>query len=285
MVLSRATSKKVKVVLTGEGADEILGGYPWYHKEKLYGPLLNLPPFMRALPSRIPFIRNRWSKISRSLLTPRQLSFSRVCILIDGPRKSPTTEGLFSEPITRALETMSHENAGPVLPKHFESWHPFTRMQYFDIKVRMADSVVRHLDRLSMAYSLEARVPFLDHEFVEFCAAIPPHVKMKRLVEKNVLRRALTNDLPPEIINRRKWGFRAPVHQWMRKDLPEFAREMLSERQIKEKGYFNSDCVGRMLSLHRAGIREYGRQLIGVLGIQIWDDIFINGHKLNAPPC
>jgi asparagine synthase (glutamine-hydrolysing) len=127
-----------------------------------------------------------------------------------------------------------------------------------------------------MAYSLEARVPFLDHELVELCAQIPPSLKMRWLQEKHILRRALRGLLPQEVLQRKKHGLAAPFRQWMR-DLPEFAMELLSERQIRDKGYFDPQVVGHMVQQHRAGNADYGRPLTGVVKVQLWDDLFRRG--------
>jgi asparagine synthetase B (glutamine-hydrolysing) len=137
---------------------------------------------------------------------------------------------------------------------------------------------LRYLDTMSMAYSLEVRVPFLDHEFVELCAQIPPQVKMHRLEEKHVLRRAMVEVLPPEIVHRKKRGLTAPFHSWLRR-LPEFASELLSERKVRDKGYFDSQRVCHMLQQHQAGHADYGWVLMAVLKVQLWDDVFLRNSQ------
>jgi asparagine synthase (glutamine-hydrolysing) len=139
--------------------------------------------------------------------------------------------------------------------------------------VRLPDYITRYLDATSMAYSLEARVPFLDHEFVELTAQIPPELKMRGTEEKHILRRAMTNALPAEIVRRRKIGLRGPTAQWIR-ELPDFASDLLSRKTIRDKGYFNDAVVTDMLAQHRSGKMDYGGVLVGVLGVQIWDDSF-----------
>jgi asparagine synthase (glutamine-hydrolysing) len=149
-------------------------------------------------------------------------------------------------------------------------------MQYFDIKHRMGDGVVLGLDRASMAYSVEARVPFLDHELVEFCARIPPWVKMKWLREKHILRRAMEGVLPPDIVNRKKRGLQVPMDTWLRAPLPEFAAERLSGPALTQSGYFDPGKVAALLRRHRAGSENFGQILSVVLGVQVWDDLFRN---------
>jgi len=134
-----------------------------------------------------------------------------------------------------------------------------------------------------MAHSLEARVPFLDHEFIEFCAKIPPTLKMKRLQEKYILRRAVKKLLPKEIVGRKKRGLSAPFDQWLRKKLPDFAVAMLSEESLSQKGYFRPLAVHDLLEKHRSGERDCGAHLMGILAIQLWDELFMKGQVKEAP--
>jgi asparagine synthase (glutamine-hydrolysing) len=130
---------------------------------------------------------------------------------------------------------------------------------------------------MSMAHSLETRVPFLDHELVEYCAAIPPAFKMRKLREKDLLRRSLRGVLPGEILERKKRGLTAPFRSWLRGKLPPFAEEMLSESALRGKGYFHPAAVREMLRQHREGKEEQGPRLMAVLVVQLWDEIFRGG--------
>ncbi len=161
------------------------------------------------------------------------------------------------------------------LPESFNQWQPFSRLQFIETKTRMVDMIVHGLDRTSMAHSVEARVPFLDHELVEFCARIPPSLKMKGLQEKYVLRQSMAKVLPREILQRKKRGLAAPTSSWLRGRLPPFAAVMLSPESIREKGYFNASRVNDLLQQHRRGNADHGRLLMGVLGVQLWDDMFV----------
>jgi asparagine synthase (glutamine-hydrolysing) len=129
-----------------------------------------------------------------------------------------------------------------------------------------------------MAYGLEARVPFLDHEFVELCSQIPPNLTMRGLHEKHILRRALEGVLPKEILERRKRGLSAPFWPWQRR-LPEFVADALSESRLHTKGYFNPQHVRHMLEQHQDGKARFGKELLGVLSVQLWDDLFVQGCR------
>ena len=131
-----------------------------------------------------------------------------------------------------------------------------------------------------MAYGVEARVPFLDHEFVELCSRIPANLKIRRLNEKHILRRALENDLPAEIVWRKKRGLAAPYWPW-KASLPEFVADALSEPRVRDKGYFQEKTVALMLDRHRRGEARFGRELLGVVSVHLWDDLFVKGGSLS----
>lgn len=272
LLLAQATAAELKVVLTGEGSDEILGGYDWYRALRILSPAFALPHNARRLLAAA--MHRRWPGAAATLAGPREVNFERFSRSITHLHGRPDSASLFSPEIVEQLRAEPDAAPAVPLPAGFETWHPFARMQYFDIKHRMCDRVVLGLDRTSMAYSVEARVPFLDHELVEFCARIPPRVKMKWLREKHVLRRAMASVLPADIVNRRKRGLQVPMDTWLRADLPEFARHFLSAEALQASGYFRADKVAALLARHRSGRENMGQTLSMVLGVQIWHDLF-----------
>lgn len=277
MLLSQLAARNVKVVLTGEGADEVFGGYPWFRTNKLLQPFIKLPFGLRRLIAKVPAVRTKWQRASAMLVAPREMNLLRYKQIFN-TEYSEFDYGVFSDDLKQRLTVQENDDDNLILPEEFYKWDPFTQLQYFEIKVRLPDFITRNLDMTSMAYSLEARVPFLDHELVEFCAHIPSIVKMRGLEEKYVLRQAMRDALPPEIFRRKKRGLSAPYGQWLR-DLPEFVTELLSERQIRGKGYFNFNRVIQMFQQHRSDKANYQRQLMNVLGIQLWDDLFVQGCR------
>lgn len=282
MMLSELSARKVKVVLTGEGADEIFGGYGWFHADKYLRPLAVLPLFLRRLMLLGPLIPRLRPAASRIHLASREMNRERYRTMI-GPPQPELMYQIFSSETRNALKQKDVTEETFVLPEKFGKWHPFNQLQYYEIKLRLPDFVNRGLDRTSMAHSLEARVPFLDHELVGFCAQIPPQVKMKGFNEKYVLRQALSTLLPKELVQRKKRGLKAPYEQWLRQKLPDFAEEMLSETSIKKKGYFNSDGVKDVLKGHRSGRDGYGKHLLAVLVVQLWDEIFLRKRWNGCP--
>ncbi len=277
MLLAKLAVQQVKVVLNGEGSDEIFGGYPWYRVERLLQPFINLPLSVRQLIANIPFLRKKWSRPSRAFAAHATMDLARYLQIIDNA-SNRSYDDLFSDHLRSIDSPFTATEPHFSLPKDFERWCRFAQLQYLDINVRLSDFITRTLDAASMAYGLEARVPFLDHEFVELCSQIPPNLKMRGLQEKHILRRALGGVLPAEILKRKKRGLSAPFWPWQGR-LPEFVTDALSENRLHTKGYFNSQYVRHMLQQHQNGKANFGRELIGVLNIQLWDDLFVQGCR------
>ena len=270
--VAQASAEHVKVVLCGEGADELLGGYSWYRTLHVLGPLFALPAPLRRFIADIPAIRRRWPGAAGTLAGPKAMTFERYSLSITHLGSQRAAARLLSRDVVEALR--GTEDVAVPTPAGFERWHPFARMQYFDLKHRMGDGIVHALDAASMAYSVEARVPFLDHVVAAYCARIPPWVKMRRLREKAVLRRAMRGTLPDEIVRRPKWAMRVPVDDWLRGPLPDFVREELSQDRLVETGYFDAAGVAQALALHRARREHLGSAIAAVLSIQLWDRMF-----------
>jgi asparagine synthase (glutamine-hydrolysing) len=276
LLLAQLAGRHVKVVLTGEGSDEVFGGYPWFTTHKLLRPFTTLPLSFRRVIAGTPFIRKRWHRASRLLVAPETMNLPRYRRGLD-PTYTESFDGrILAGDVRAAMGREASEEDVLTLPKDFARWHPFAQLQYMEMKARLSDYINRYLDTTSMAYSQEARVPFLDHELVELCAQIPPALKMRGIREKYILRQAMRNVLPREIAERGKRGLAAPADQWMR-HLPEFAVDLLSADSVKAKGYFDDTQVRTMVDRHRAGTASYARHLMGMLQVHLWDDLFRGG--------
>jgi asparagine synthase (glutamine-hydrolysing) len=279
IVLSEASGRQLKVVLTGEGADELFGGYPWYGVDKVCRPFSVLPTSIRKLMLLGPVIPKFKPWSSRVFLAPRPMNLNRFGVLIGTFGKENIMADLFSKHLQEQVLSSADGYLDMTSFPQFDRWHNFEKIQYVETKTRLVDYIIHGLDRSTMAYSLEARVPFLDHELVEFCTHIPPTLKMKHLKEKYILRKAMKNHLPSEILRRKKKGLATPSKPWLMGSLPESIQDMFSEEQLKKKGYFNASFVRQLLKEHRDGKGDYSRALMAVLGVQVWDDLFIKGCK------
>jgi asparagine synthase (glutamine-hydrolysing) len=279
MILARSTAQSVKVTVTGEGSDELFGGYGWYHMDKLLRPLAVLPMFLRRLMLFGPLVPRLWPGAARTHLAPREMNLVRYQSMLSS-RRLESMEDVFSEDLKYEMNRAESAGFPLKLPAEFEKWDAFAQLQYFDLTQRLPNFIAHHLDRSTMAYALQARVPFLDHKLVEFCATIPPSLKMKRFQEKYILRQAVRKLLPEPIVRRKKRGLQAPYAQWLREKLPDFAEEMLSEKKLYQKGYFNPPAVADLLIQHRAGGGDGGIRLLGILAVQLWDELFMKDRLL-----
>jgi asparagine synthase (glutamine-hydrolysing) len=260
------------VVLTGEGADELLGGYYWHKGDALMRRLLGLPSFIRH--------RLANSPLPMSAAARRVLSRGAVDIsaryqdwleIGGGPYRSALlaaeVQASFSQNGVRPAlldwtEKLAHLPASTA-PLHQTLW--------LESQTRMVDFINFEVDKMSMAHSIEARVPFLDHKLWEFCATLPPHYKLKGRTEKHLLRQATQNILPKQTRLRRKKGLAAPYAHWLKTErLPEWAEEALTPAQLRQTGLFNPTTVQNLRLAHQNGVPHLGALLMGVLSTQVW---------------
>jgi len=286
-------SRGAKVVLTGEGADEVLGGYDIFKEAKLrrfwarnpkslWRPLLlkRLYPYLEFNPARAQSYSEAF--FGTGLDQPNATFFAHL------PRWNTTAQckQFYSAEFKARLNTDPLALLEQNLPRDYAQWHAFNRAQYVEAKLLMANYLLcSQGDRMLMANSVEGRFPFLDHRVIEFAARIHPNLKMKVLNEKYLLKRALKNALPASIISRSKQPYRAP-------DIPAFFHKgvvldyvdaLLADDMIKRCGYFDAQKVGLLLKKTRAG-RAIGFKdsmaFVGVLSTQAWHHLFVeNGAR------
>jgi asparagine synthase (glutamine-hydrolysing) len=272
LLLSEPAAGDLKVVLAGEGADELLGGYHWYKQDRYARAVAGVPVSVRRLLLVGGPHTRKWSWLRRVLLGPDATGRDRYARLL-GTRGEDAWTTVFSDDLTRELYAAGAPSELP-FPTGFDSWHPFRQLQYYEMKTRLPEWIMNKIDRCSMAHSVEVRVPFVDHELVELCARMPVSLKRSGRHRKYILREAMRGLLPEEIRRRRKFALRTPGASWLMGDLPEFATEALSERSLEATGYFRPHAVADLLKRHRAGIENHTHPLLGVLGIQLWDQLF-----------
>ncbi|MFH1964790.1 MAG: asparagine synthase (glutamine-hydrolyzing) [Acidobacteriota bacterium] len=269
-VLSRETGKDYKVVLTGEGSDEVFGGYTWYRIQKLLKPFLYLPVSFRRILTSFQGLRDRRPGATGFLsVSDPGIDLDHFSSMTGCSSYYQAGNAFFTPEIMRKIENSEQNH---LLRHHIIPGNSgFRRIQASDFAYRLSNVITHHLDRSSMAYGLEARVPFLDHLFVEQCTLIPDKLKLKMFCEKYILRQAMKDDLPAAIVRRRKRPMSAPFADWLRGPLPEFAIVDLSEKSLKATGYFEAACVRGFLKEHQSGRMNHGRILTGILGVQVWD--------------
>jgi asparagine synthase (glutamine-hydrolysing) len=154
------------------------------------------------------------------------------------------------------------------------------RMTYLELKQRLAELLLMRVDKMTMATSVEARVPFLDHELVEFAMALPQHMKVRDGTGKYILKKAVEGLLPDHIVHRRKQGFGAPVEEWFRGDLGVRAQRQIRESSLAERGVIDLDEIDKLWNRHRAGRGEWGFWLWNIYNVAAWHDYWVAGRAL-----
>jgi asparagine synthase (glutamine-hydrolysing) len=155
-------------------------------------------------------------------------------------------------------------------------------MLYVDTKTSLPDDLLLKADKMTMANSIELRVPFLDHKLMEFAASLQENQKIRGLTTKYIAKRALSSRVPEPILNRPKAGFPVPFGSWLRTDLKEFVREVLLDRTTIERGYFNTSCIEGLLRAN-AEFGFYAKELLSLLTLELWHRAFLTSHAGVSP--
>ncbi|MCX9011214.1 MAG: asparagine synthase (glutamine-hydrolyzing) [Candidatus Methanoperedens sp.] len=297
-ILSKMSKKYVSVVLTGEGADEIFGGYEHYKIISAADRYVRkLPPTLRAL---FPFIAksipyryldmvfkygsdlgeegiNRFSKFIQSVDSESDRYTSIVSIF-----DSSELNALFDEETKKEFCTEFVSSLRDVYFKETNSDY-LSRLMYFETKYQVPDQLLSKVDKMTMANSVEARVPFLDHRLVEYAFSIPSSFKLKGLTEKFILKETMKTLLPRSIIKRKKTRFFVPIHSWFNGELMDIAQQVLSEKSVKNRGCFKSSSIQSILGKFNSSRLYYSRQLWLLLMLELWHRMYIDSESTEPP--
>jgi asparagine synthase (glutamine-hydrolysing) len=283
--VSALAREHVKVVLTGEGSDELLAGYGKYPRALLNwraGALYDrvVPAAVRATVAstvvpRLPAKLRRYAV--RSFLA---MPHDPAAIFFDTFAGMP----LAQQPLLLANPGQPGSAYGASLA-YFEAARGslLNRVLYTDIKSYLVELLMKQ-DQMSMSTSIESRVPFLDHVLVEFAARLPDRMKLSGFTTKRILREAVRGLLPESILTRRKMGFPVPFAGWAAGDWHEPIREVLLDRRTRERGILNPGGVQRLLEEHRAGVRRGGDALWALVNLELWYRTFIDGEGVQTLP-
>jgi len=271
-LLSKFTRRHVTVALGGDGGDELFAGYPTFQAHRMAA-FYKVP---RVLHERV-------IRPLAELLPVSTANFSfdfKVKRFLRGLDRRPEIRdqiwtGSFAPLEQRALLAGSAPEIdayGDVeaAEKNCPSATGMERLIYLYCKFYLQDCILTKVDRASMACSLEARAPFLDYTFVEFVNSIPFRLKLKGLTTKYILKKAMRDKLPPEILARRKKGFGIPVGKWFRGDLRALMLDTLSESRIRAQGIFNPAEITRLVNGHLSGAKDNRKQLWTLFMFQLW---------------
>ncbi len=270
MLLSGFARRDVTVVLTGEGADEVFGGYSNYRKRIreerlarwLAHPASPLPALVRALPVSL-----RKDRMLRSLTEPLARRYRTIPNVFD----VLLHPGLLSPQFLAA--TRGAPDVGALAEAAFAegpSEHYLDRLLHVDLRLWLPDDLLTKVDRATMTHSLEARVPYLDHKFVEFCARLLPAQKIRGETHKHVLKRVAQRYLPDDIVHRGKQGFVMPLSEWLAGRLHGQLDEHIGVGGLGRRGLFRAGALAALLDEHRRGRRNHAGRLWALLILERW---------------
>jgi asparagine synthase (glutamine-hydrolysing) len=280
-LVSELASRDVKVVLTGEGSDETNGGYDKYAVSYRYGKLLSA--YSKLMPLSL---RKRMDKadIFRALPAAARLrtfnawslsEAGKFFLMSRSLRPGLSETDLFTPDFLAEIGDVRENPFAPVLEDKggLSSANQFF---YLDIRTWLPNDLLLKVDKMAMAHSLEARVPYLDHKFVEFSGTVPPSLKLRDGVTKYLLRQAMKDLLPPGILRRKQHGFNVPIDRWFRGELKGWLLELINDRSTAQRGYINRRTAGTLLKQYLAGDNSLATLVWSLVMLELWHRKFID---------
>ncbi len=285
-LLSGETRRYVKVALSGTGGDEMFAGYPRYLGMMYYQRYRHLPAFLRKGAARLArqVARDATNgrlgpQRARRLLEGGALPFDdcylRLLTVLDETRKqslyAPDFRRTFQEP-----DTFSFIRPYLALNGDGNSLGEIERLMSADVQTYLPYNQLAYGDRMSMAQSLEVRVPFVDQRLIEVAGSIPLRWKVPGGTTKGLFRKAMAPYLPQDVLNAPKRGLNLPVALWFRHDLRSWVRDLLSPEQITRRGYFKPEAIDSLLKEHEAGFRDHSLFIWALVVLETWHQLYID---------
>jgi asparagine synthase (glutamine-hydrolysing) len=279
--VSKLASEHVKVVLTGEGSDELFGGYERYRWNLLnqkYARMYGVVPG----PLRS-WVRNTIATSDLFTASMRR-KLGHTFVGRDNRLESLFLDNFYCAFSKTEQDRLFERTGGPAYDNYMARWnsrpdeHTLPRMLYADQKTYLVELLMKQ-DQMSMAASIESRVPFLDHHFVEFAMSIPDNLKIRGATQKYVLKEAVADLLPHEIIHRKKMGFPTPLRGWLMDPKAEELIAGLRARDGLLANYIRPAELDSMIERHRSGLIDATDRLWRLLNLQIWGDVFLNNNR------
>ncbi|MGH9310923.1 MAG: asparagine synthase (glutamine-hydrolyzing) [Vicinamibacterales bacterium] len=274
--VSEIARRHVTVVLSGDGGDELFGGYDRYLPHPRVAQFDSIP-----LPGKRTMAGLLWPMLPHGA---RGKNFLRHVSRSDDGRyldsiaffQTDEKEALYTGDVRRSLGSLSAESA---LGRHFERFGGLpahSRMMRFDFETYLPEDVLTKVDRMSMAHSIESRVPLLDNEVIEFASTLPASLKIADGRRKYILKEAARTLLPAEILDRRKQGFGVPLGVWFRGGLTDVFSDVLRSPRTRQRGYFETAFVDRLLDEHLAAKRDHTLRLWQLLVFELWHRHYVD---------
>jgi len=273
-LVSQFARQDVTVALSGDGGDELFGGYGWTQKEIWLEKYRALPGGLRKSVDHFflakdyePLPGGGTANTLRRFLfdansSPRESFFRRVRCF------QPWTLRRLCRPAV--WEKVQHRNVLAEQEERVRHLEVISRLLYLDSVVYLPDDLLAKVDRMSMAHSLEVRVPLLDHKVVELAARIPSSLKFKGRATKYILKKAIQPYLPKGTLKQRKHGFSVPLNNWFRTDLSDWSEQLLTSETSRLHSYFEPDMLRSLLSSHRSGQADLGSSIYALTMLELW---------------
>ena len=268
MLVSEFTRRHVTVSLSGDGGDELFCGYPRYHWVRQGSAIQKIPRAFRrpfaSLLARIPV--HKVQRGAESILhdDPAEMYFHTVGIF-ERRRIGEIVPEVADDSGLPYFRTFGDRRAGDIVERAMAT----------DIRTYLVDDILTKVDRASMAYSLEARVPLLDHRIVEFAARLPQSLKVRGRETKHLLRKLLYRHVPKNLLDRPKMGFGIPVNRWLRNELRPLLDEYLAGDRVRREGFFRPEGVTRIVREHLSGRRDHQYRIWALLVFALWRERFL----------
>ena len=277
--LSRETSRRAKVALTGQGADEPWAGYPRYVGVALSRYYSKLPAILvggiiQGAVSRF----SRDERLRRAVVSLNEKDVLRRFVKIYSFFDSSMKMRLFQPWVKEQISPSGEEAEQALASLHNDVKHldPLTRMLYIDTRANLPDDLLMVSDKTAMTNSLEARVPFLDYRLVKFIESLPPHMKLRGLKGKYLHKKAMEKWLPKRIVYSKKKGFANPIDLWLRGSLLRFVKELLLSGDAAVNKYFDRKYIEYIVAEHQSNNQNYLRHLYLLISFELWHRQFIS---------
>jgi asparagine synthase (glutamine-hydrolysing) len=294
-LICSAAGSQIKVLLSGQGGDEIFAGYRLYTMARLSNILHRLPKALRNGPATsvldfIPRIKDCIPGVRPGLVLASHRYLSKLLASAELEKKERFVFGRSYYTDAQQIDLYTQDARSSLASsvagdRHFAYFNDvqyagfLNQMLYVDVKTFLPELNLTYSDKLSSAASVEVRVPLLDNEIVDFMARVPEELKVRGFRTKYLMRKSVQDLLPPRVLQRRKAGFGAPIRAWIRRDLREFVEDLLSSKNIQQRGYFDPQRVRRLVADDREGRADNSYRIWALLTLEVWHRTFMDTFK------
>lgn len=283
-MLSKLAREHVTVALSGDGGDEVFAGYTRYVVDQQRSAFGHLPPLVRhqlikPLSRNLPHGARGRNFLHNIALEPLDRYLDSISTFTSLTRPS-LYSGDFQSQLRTRDEMLWQFRACAEQVRTGNSIDP---LLYLDSKTYLPGDILTKVDRMSMAVSLEARVPLLDHKLIDFVTRIPAALKLNKLTTKYIFKRAVRGLIPDEILDRPKQGFGMPISQWINSELKDRIRETVTGSRARQRGYFEHDYIRVLFDEHDRGRRDHSPQLWALFMLELWHQTFIDRKVSDVP--